>query len=145
VEWPSHLSTRQRDHVESRLRGNLIAWLSTVRASGQPECVPVWFLFRDDDTILMYSQPKAVKLRNIVENPKVTLVLDVTDIGRDVIRLEGMAQSVSNHPSAQEVPGYMEKYIERIGALFGSAENFSQLFSEPIVITPTKLHASVPG
>jgi PPOX class probable F420-dependent enzyme len=122
-----------------------MAWLSTVRANGQPECVPVWFLFRDDDTVLIYSQPKTVKLGNIALNPKVTLVLDVTDIGRDVIRLEGMAQCVPGHPLAQEVPRYLEKYIERIGALFGSAESFSQLFSEPIVITPSKLHASVPG
>jgi PPOX class probable F420-dependent enzyme len=144
VEWPSHLSASQRDHVDSRLRNNLMAWLSTVRGNGQPECVPVWFLFRDD-TLLMYSQPNTVKLRNIAENPKVTLILDVTDIGRDVVRLEGVAQRVSNQASAKDVPGYVEKYMERIAALFGSAENFSQLFSEAIVITPTRLHASVPN
>lgn len=122
-----------------------MAWLSTVRGNGQPECVPVWFLFRDDESILMYSQPNTVKLRNIAENPKVALVLDVTDIGRDVIRLGGVAQCDPSHQSAKDVPGYVEKYIERIGALFGSAENFSCLFSEAIVITPTKLQASVPG
>ncbi len=137
----SHLTGEQRDHVESRLRGNLMAWLTTVRPNGQPESVPVWFLFRDDDSILMYSQPGAVKLRNIRDNPKVALGLDVTDLGRDIIRIEGTAQRSDDLPSANHVPGYVSKYTERIGAMFDTADQFAELFSVPVLITPTKLHA----
>jgi PPOX class probable F420-dependent enzyme len=118
-----------------------MAWLTTVRPSGRPDTVPVWFLLRDDGTIVVYSQPGKAKLHNIGANPNVALGLDVTDIGRDIIRFEGTAEHVHGHPRADEIPEYVSKYTERIGAIFGTAERFGQLFSEAIVITPTRLHA----
>ena len=88
-----HLSADRRAHVEARLRSNLMAWLTTVSPTGQPESVPVWFLFREDDeTVLLYSQPGKPKLRNIGQNPQVALGLDVTDIGRDIVRIDGQAR-----------------------------------------------------
>ena len=39
------------------------------------------------------------------------------------------------------MPEYAAKYTERIGAIFGTAERFGAMFSEAIVITPTRLHA----
>jgi PPOX class probable F420-dependent enzyme len=103
--------------------------------------VPVWFLVQDDDTILIYSEPGKAKLRNIATNPQVALGLDVTDIGRDVIRLEGTATHVPGHPPADEVPAYLSKYVERIAAIFGTPEQFARSFSEAIVITPTRIYA----
>ena len=128
-------------HVETRLQTNLMAWLTTVNPAGRPDSVPVWFLLRDDDTVLIYSQPGKAKLRNIDANPNVALGLDVTDIGRDIIRIEGTAARVVGHPPADQVPEYVAKYTERIGAIFGTVEKFAAAFSEAIVITPTRLHA----
>jgi PPOX class probable F420-dependent enzyme len=141
MEMTADLTTERRDRVEARLRTNLMAWLTTVNASGRPDSVPVWFLVRDDDTILVYSQPGKAKLRNIDGNPHVALGLDVTDIGRDIIRIEGTAARVVGHASADRVPEYAAKYTERIGAIFGTVEQFARTFSEAIVITPTRLHA----
>ncbi|HUG00207.1 MAG TPA: pyridoxamine 5'-phosphate oxidase family protein, partial [Ilumatobacter sp.] len=93
------------------------------------------------DTILIYSQPGKLKLRNLDANPHVALGLDVTDIGRDVIRIEGEAARVPAHAPAHLVPEYAAKYAERIAAIFGTVEQFGQQFSEAIVITPTRLHA----
>lgn len=86
-----------------------------------------------------------MKLRNVAENPRVALGLDVTDLGRDIIRIEGTAKQAANHPPANAVPEYTEKYAERIGALFGTANEFANAFSAAIVITPVKLRASVPS
>ncbi len=137
----SHLAAERREHVETRLRSNNIAWLTTVRPNGRPETAPVWFLVRDDDTILVYSQPDKLKLRNIATNPQVALSLDVTDLGRDVIRIDGTARRAEGHPPANEVSQYVAKYAERIGAMFGTADRFAEAFSAAVLITPTRLRA----
>ena len=135
------LTPDRRARVEIRLQTNLMAWLTTVSPAGRPDSVPVWFLLRDDETVLLYSQPEKAKLRNLEANPNVALGLDVTDIGRDIIRIEGTAAHVPGHPPADHVPEYAAKYAERIGAIFGTVENFAAAFSEAIVITPSRLHA----
>ena len=68
--------------------------------------------------------------------PNVALGLDVTDIGRDVIRIDGTAVRATNQPSADRVPAYVATYVERIGAIFGTPEQFAEAFSEAIIITP---------
>jgi PPOX class probable F420-dependent enzyme len=142
VKITEHLSADRRDHVEARLRGNLMAWLTTVSPTGQPESVPVWFLLREEDeTILLYSEPGKPKLRNIGQNPQVALGLDVTDIGRDVIRIDGQAREATEAGPADKQPQYRAKYAERIGTLFGDAERFAARFSVPVLITPRRLRA----
>jgi PPOX class probable F420-dependent enzyme len=140
MKLTSHLPVPDRERVESRLQSNLIAWLTTVRPDGQPVSVPVWFLLRDDETLLLYSRPDKAKLRNIAANPKVSFTLDVTDIGRDIVRLEGTARQAHDLPAANEHPAYLAKYIERMAALFGTPEQFASLFSAALIITPAKLH-----
>jgi PPOX class probable F420-dependent enzyme len=76
MEITAHPPADDRERVEARLRHNLIAWLTSVRPDGQPVSVPVWFLVRDDSTILVYSQPGKAKLRNLAGNPRVSLALD---------------------------------------------------------------------
>ncbi|MDQ2812439.1 MAG: pyridoxamine 5'-phosphate oxidase family protein [Actinomycetota bacterium] len=141
MKLTSHLPDDRRAHVEGRLRANLMAWLTTVRPDGRPDSVPVWFLLREDETILVYSQAAKIKLRNISRNPAVALGLDVTDIGRDIIRIDGTASHVPGFPAADQVPEYAAKYTERIAAMFGTASRFAELFPEALIITPHRLHA----
>jgi PPOX class probable F420-dependent enzyme len=135
----------QQSYVENRLRSNLMAWLTTVRPSGQPDQVPVWFLLRTDETIVVYSQPGKPKLRNIQQNPNVALGLDVTDVGRDVVRIEGTARVDPAVGPPDNSAEFIAKYVERIGALFDTPERFGQLFSAPIVIVPRRVRASSPS
>jgi PPOX class probable F420-dependent enzyme len=141
MKFTEHLSADRRTHVEGRLQSNLMAWLTTVQPNGQPVSVPVWFLLREDENFLIYSQPSKTKLRNIAQNPKVALALDVTDLGRDVIRIAGTARQVDDIPPANDNEPYLVKYAERIGALFGTADKFASQFSQPLLITPTRLWA----
>jgi PPOX class probable F420-dependent enzyme len=136
----AHLSDTDRQRVHDRLRSNLMTWLTTVRPDGQPVSVPVWFLARDDGTIVVYSRPSKAKLRNIAENPKVSLGLDVTDIGRNIVRVEGTARHDPELPRADDDPAYRAKYVERMAALFGTPESFGEQFTAGLVITPTKYY-----
>jgi PPOX class probable F420-dependent enzyme len=146
MEFASHLPAGLREHAERRLRENLVGWFTSVRPSGQPVSVPVGFVVQDDDTILVYSQPGKEKLRNIAANPRVTLALDETAAGSDVIRLEGTAKHAPDHPPAFEVEPWVAKYGEYVASSgFGTPERFGATFSAAIVITPTQLHAFAPG
>jgi PPOX class probable F420-dependent enzyme len=139
MQLAAHLPPDDRERVEARLRSNLMAWLTTVRPSGQPVSVPVWFLMREDDSILLYSQPGKEKLRNIAGNPKVCLGLDVTDIGRNIVRIEGTARQAHDQPPADQEPAYLAKYTERIGAMFDTPQRFAELFSAALIVTPSRL------
>lgn len=142
MEFTSHLPAGLREHAERRLRENLIGWFTSVRPGGQPVSVPVGFLVQDDGTILVYSQPGRDKLRNIAANPRVTLTLDETALGCDVIRVEGTAKHVPGHPPASGVQAWVAKYGGHIASAgFGTPERFAVMFSEAIVITPSRLHA----
>ncbi len=133
------LAPEQAEHLASRLETNLIAWLTTVRPSGLPDTVPVWYLWVDG-SIVIYSRPNQLKHRNLAANPKVSVVLDDTRSGDDVIRIEGHARVDDSTLSLVDVPAYVDKYGERILTLgYGSAEAFSADFSSAIVVTPTRI------
>jgi PPOX class probable F420-dependent enzyme len=135
------LAAERRAHVRKRLETDVIAWLTTVRPSGQPDSVPVWYLWADA-RILVYSRPNTPKLRNLATNPRATLALDDTRAGFDVVRVEGEARHVPTHPGLDELPDYVAKYADlmrRIG--YGSPRDFAEDFSEAIVLTPTRLRA----
>jgi PPOX class probable F420-dependent enzyme len=127
-------------HAESRLEQDTIAWLTTVQPTGQPDTVPVWFLWRDN-VILIYSQPHTRKLKNLAQNANVSVVLDDTDGGGDVVRIEGIAKVASDQPAANDVPAYAEKYSRQIRRSFGTAEAFARDYAVPLIVTPTKIHA----
>ena len=130
-------STDRGKHVEGRLKDDKIAWLTTVRSNGQPDSVPVWFLW-DGDTILIYSKPNAPKIRNLESNPYVSVTVDDTRGGGDVIRIEGSAELVQGHPLGTEVPAYMEKYGTDITYIGYDANSFALAYSAAIVVTPTR-------
>jgi PPOX class probable F420-dependent enzyme len=131
-------STQRGQHVEQRLNDDVIAWLTTVRPSGQPDSVPVWFLWQDGK-IVVFSRPDQTKIRNLGENPRVTVALDNTSNGSDVIRIEGIAEHVADYPACHEIPAYVAKYADSISYIgYGTPENFAKTYSAPIVITPTR-------
>lgn len=128
----------QRAQVEYRLANDIIAWFTTVRPTGAPDTVPVWFVWQDP-MFVIYSQPNKRKLRNLEHNPQISIALDNTHGGDDVVRFEGTAQVVHGHPASDQVPEYVQKYeaqIQRLG--YGDPRSFAANFSVPVVVTPTK-------
>ena len=123
--------------VEERLRTEEIAWLTTVRPDGQPQSVPVWFLW-DGEAFLVYSRPGARKLRNIEANPKVNLNLNSNEFGGEVVRAECDAEVTAEAPPVTEVGPYMEKYREGIGRIGFDPEGFARAYSVTIRLAPRR-------
>lgn len=129
----SHVTTE----TERRPQEEEIAWLTTVRADGQPQSVPVWFLL-DVEGFLIYFQPGRQKLRNISKNSRVDLNLNSNAHGGDVVRLEGIADVVEDAPPATEVPEYVEKYRDAIARIGFDPDGFARAYSVAIRVMPTR-------
>jgi PPOX class probable F420-dependent enzyme len=122
--------------VEGRLAREPIVWLTTVRSDGQPQSVPVWFVW-DGTSFLIYSQRDKPKLRNISGNPRVSLHLRGTETGGDIVAIEGAAERAAEAPPADRVEPYVDKYRRLIEGYGWTPASFAEDYSEPVRITPT--------
>ena len=123
-----------------RLREEIIGWLTTVTPDGQPQPVPVWFVWDGDRSVRLYSQPGKRKLKNIEANPKVSLSLDSDGLEADIVVVWGELR-VSDDPPADQFPEYVEKYRGRIEALrWKSPDAYAKDFSVPLRIDVTRIH-----
>jgi PPOX class probable F420-dependent enzyme len=134
------VTTEWGQHAEQRLRSNIIAWLTTVGADGRPYTVPVWFLW-DGNTVLIFSQPQKQKIRNLLKNARVTLALDDTKEGEDVVIVEGRAELLENPDISVTLPAYVEKYGALIQDLGWTPATMSADYSLGIRVTPTKFRS----
>ncbi len=130
-------TTEAGGRAERRLRDEEIAWMTTVRADGQPQSVPVWFLW-DGEGFLIYSQDGRQKLKNIARNPRVGLNLNSNATGEDVARVEGTAEIDDNAPPADEVDAYVDKYREAIARIGFDVDGFARAYSVAVRVTPTR-------
>jgi PPOX class probable F420-dependent enzyme len=121
-----------------RLRSEPIVWLTTVRADGQAQSSPVWFLW-DGEAFLLYSQPGAQKVRNLAANPKVALHLGDDGDGGDIVTVEGTAELEPGSPRADRVEGYLAKYQAAIQALGYEPGPFARTYSTAIRVRPTRV------
>ena len=123
--------------VERRLREEKILWLTTVRADGQPQPVPVWYLWGTEG-FLIYSRPNAQKLRNIRSNPRVGLNLNCDERGGSVVRAEGTAEIVEDAAPASEIPEYVQKYREDMRRLGYEPAGFALDYAVAVRVTPRR-------
>jgi PPOX class probable F420-dependent enzyme len=123
--------------ADRRLREETIIWFTTVRPDGQPQSVPVWFLW-DGEAFLIYSQPGRQKLKNIGSNPRVGLHLNSNARGGDVVRIEGTTEVAQDVPPADEIGEYVEKYRESIARIGFDPHGFGRAYSVALRVMPDR-------
>ncbi len=124
--------------VVQRLHDEQIIWFTTIRADGTPTPTPVWFLWTNN-AFLIFSQPTALKVRNIQHSPKVALNFHTDQYGGSVVVFYGEAHIDPNPVPAAELAVYLEKYAEGIKLIGMTAESLQQAFSTAIRVTPTRV------
>lgn len=134
------VTTESGKHAEQRLRSDLIAWLTTVGSGGRPYTVPVWFLW-EGRTILIFSQPQKQKVRNLRKNAYVTLALDGTDEGGDVVVVEGTAELLNDPDVSATLDAFKEKYKAQFQSMGSTPEAMAADYSQAIRVTPTKFRS----
>lgn len=122
-----------------RIEREGIAWLTTVNSKGIPQPNPVWFLWQDGE-FLVFSEPNQAKLANIQRTSGVSLNLNSTNTGGNVIVFTGRADLFDKATLPTEViDRYVSKYAEGIESIGLTGESFLNQYSEGIRITPDKV------
>lgn len=136
IDFKSKLGRKAMRH----LKQEYFIWLTTVDSKGTPQPRPVWFVL-EGDTLLMYSQPSAFKLKHIVNNPNVSLHFNTPDpkVEEDVIVFSGKAKIDTKAGAVNKNNIYMRKYRAGIKALGSTPQEFTQAYSTAIRIKLTSL------
>src|SRR5262245_39604118 len=131
-------STEFGQRVDRRLREEQVIWLVTVGPDGTPEPSPVWFLW-DGQSMLIFSQPMAPKVRNIRRNPAVAIHFNSDAAGDDVVVMTGQAEVLPDAPAVPGVPAYVAKYTRGIETIGMTPETMGATYSTALRVTPTRL------
>ncbi len=86
----------KQSRIDSFLAQPILARLATVSKEAQPHIVPVWFLW-EDGRAWVSSYASTRKVRDLQDNPKCALVVDLQDArhGLTAVLLEGEAELLS--------------------------------------------------
>ncbi|MCX7792222.1 MAG: pyridoxamine 5'-phosphate oxidase family protein [Chloroflexaceae bacterium] len=96
--------------IAARLEAEPIIWLATVRPTGRPHLVPLWFVWMSGSIYLCVAGG-SVKVRNIAANPAVALALES---GSAPVVVEGQATVLARPWPEEVVQGFQRKYSWRI-------------------------------
>ena len=122
-----------------RLGTEIPVWLTTVSPKGQPQTSPVWFWW-DGDVFHVFSRPGVPKVRNIRENPRVSLNLQASETADDdVVIFEGVVELDPEGPDAERFPAFVQKYRDLIDAYGWTPESYFADYSVGLRITPTRI------
>jgi PPOX class probable F420-dependent enzyme len=127
------------DRVRQRLRDERVIWLTTVGADGTPQPNPVWFLWQDPSSLLIYNRAEAHRLAHIARNSRVALHLDGDGQGGNIVVLTGSASVVSDHPLAHEHPEYIAKYEAAAARVGGTPAEFAAQYPVALIVHVDKV------
>ncbi len=131
-------STDHGKRVQQELEKQEIIWLTTVAKSGTPQPNPVWFQYADGN-IYVYTQENAVRLKNFVENDRVSLNFNTSPDGEQVTVITGRISIDDTFPKVKDNPAYIEKYAAGIKAIGSTPEKMSADYPVVMRIKPEKL------
>jgi PPOX class probable F420-dependent enzyme len=98
--------------------GTRTAVLATIRDDGRPHAVPIAFVL-DDDDILFLTNAETVKGRDLLRDPRVTLVVDEEVPPFAFVMIEGTAIT------SREV-GNVEQLARRISQRYDAGEGMDE-------------------
>jgi PPOX class probable F420-dependent enzyme len=80
-----------QSEIDEFLRAPNIAVVATVDPDGQPHVVPTWYLHEDGE-VVFHTGLRSRKYRNLRQNPRVTLCIDVKTAPYRAVVLYGQAE-----------------------------------------------------
>jgi PPOX class probable F420-dependent enzyme len=122
--------------VKRHLIDDPIIWFTAVDSSGRPQPNPVWFLWNEVGTLLIYNKEKARRLRHVASNPNVSVTFNVQT--GDVLMLTGTARRVEAGP-AHANREYVNKYGPSMVRIAGSVEQMALNYPVALQVSITDI------
>jgi len=137
------LTTKFGRIARKHLKSEYFVWLTTVDSKGMPQPRPVWFIW-EKETILIFSQANAYKLKHIQNNPNVSLHFNTEDAEGEkrLVIISGTAKIDRKSPVANKLPAYLRKYKSGMIRVNATPQQFADEYSVAIRITPVNLRGS---
>lgn len=99
--------------------------------------VPVWFHW-DGERVVAFSKPHARKVENLRRQPRAMLAVGTPGPDFDVELIEADAE-LPDAPATEVMPsGFGSKYAELLRRAGLTAHRFAEVYSQPIVLRPTR-------
>lgn len=119
--------------ARARLRDEQVVWFTTIGADGTPQPNPVWFVWDEPATVLVYNRADANRLTHIANRPRVALHFGGNGRGGDVVVVAGRAELAAQLSPPHEHVAYLAKYRDAMTRVSGSPERFSTDY--PVAVT----------
>ena len=139
IDWDSEVGRRALQRIEREE----VIWLTTVSSRGVPQPRPVWFVW-EAGSFLIYSTPRAWKLKHIAANPNVALHFNTDATGEDIQVILGNAALDPDAPPADRNAAYVAKYALGIAGLGMDAATYAATFTVALRVIPTRLRGLEP-
>jgi PPOX class probable F420-dependent enzyme len=123
--------------ADAALRDDPVVWLSSVQRDGRPHVVPVWFHW-DGERIVAFSKPHARKVDNLRDQPRVMLAVGTPGPDFEVELIEATAELPDRSATELMPEGFGAKYRELLRRAGLSVQRFAEVYSQPIVLRPTR-------
>ncbi len=120
--------------IKRQLKQEQVIWLTTIDSHNTPQPRPVWFHW-DGETVLVFSQPHAAKVKHVKRNARVSLNFNSDPLADQVSVLIGEAKIAADPIDPKRVQAYLRKYRSGIKNLNSTAKKFLAEYNIPIVIT----------
>jgi len=130
-------STEAGAHALERLATERMGWLTSVTPGGQPQTLPIWFLWADGE-VFLYSRKTAKRNENIKAEPRVSFNLETQDDGDDVVAMEGTARFDPDGPLCSQYPEYIAKYAGKLEEYGWGPDHMDREYPIIIRVTPTR-------
>jgi len=128
LDFTTDFGKRLKRHLEH----DEVIWFTSVSPKGVPSPNPVWFYW-DGESVLVFSEPKSFRVRNLQYNPHVALNFDTDAHGNEVIVIVGEASIKPGNKSIP--PGYWAKYEKLLPGIGTTTEGMIRDYSVEIRVS----------
>jgi PPOX class probable F420-dependent enzyme len=109
------VTVRLGDDARRLLDGANFAHLSTLMSDGSPKVEPVW-VAREDDRVLVTTDARSIKARNVESDPRVALSITAFEDPYDQLLIRGRVVEVRPDDDLVALDRFSHKYL---GTPFG--------------------------